>query len=282
VKVLIVGAGPTGLVLAHQLAQYGVECRLIERQRTQPKTSRAIGILPRTTEIFDLMRVSEDFLAAGRQIHAIGIFSTRPSSERIARIGLNRLDSPYPFALALPQDETERILEINVQRLGVTVERNMEIIAFDQDNEGVSARIGHERSECKPDRAQPSTDARSECKPDAERKRDSAQPQERAQPSRIDGSHTEEFRCDYVVGCDGAHSTVRHLLGMPFRGGRYKETVLLADIRVEGKIETDEAQVFLDPRGLTLFFPMLHAIGSLHRTRCRSGASSRHWISVNR
>src|SRR5262249_46106290 len=73
---------------------------------------------------------------------------------------------------------------------------------------------------------------------------------------RIDGSQIEESRYDYLIGCDGAHSTVRHLLGMPFRGGSYKETVLLADVRVEGSLERDEAQVFLDPNGLTLLFPM--------------------------
>jgi FAD binding domain/Polyketide cyclase / dehydrase and lipid transport len=107
VKVLVVGAGPTGLVMAHELARFSVKCRLIDKQPERPRTSRAIGILPRTIEFFHLMRVAADFLAAGRHIGAISIFS---DAERIARIGLDRLDSPYPFALGLPQDE---LLEMN-------------------------------------------------------------------------------------------------------------------------------------------------------------------------
>ncbi|PYS36690.1 MAG: oxidoreductase, partial [Acidobacteria bacterium] len=64
---------------------------------------------------------------------------------------------------------------------------------------------------------------------------------------RIDGSQMDEIRCDYLIGCDGGHSTVRRLLGMPFRGGSYKETVLLAVIRLQSDVEKDEAQAFLDP-----------------------------------
>ncbi len=102
--------------MAHELARYGVQCRLIEKKSHRPKTSRAIGILPRTMEVFDLMRVAGDFLAAGRQIRAINIFSDR---ERIVRIGLDRFDTPYAFALALAQDETERILEKHVLQRGI-------------------------------------------------------------------------------------------------------------------------------------------------------------------
>src|SRR5258708_152104 len=105
--------------MAHELARYGVKYRLIDKAPDRSETSRAIAILPRTIEVFDLMRVAGDFLAAGRRIHAINAFSDR---ERIARIALDRLDTPYPFALALPQDQTERILEKHVQRRDLSVE----------------------------------------------------------------------------------------------------------------------------------------------------------------
>src|SRR5438552_3528113 len=75
VMVLIIGAGPTGLVIAHELARYGVPCRLIDKILNRPVTSRAIAIVPRTLEVFDLMRIADDFLAAGRRIHAINMFS---------------------------------------------------------------------------------------------------------------------------------------------------------------------------------------------------------------
>src|SRR5262245_46065666 len=111
--VLIVGAGPTGLVMAHELARHGVECRIIEKARERLGTSRAIAILPRTMEVFDLMRLADDFLAAGRRIPALNFFS---DGERIVRIALDRLDSLYPFIVGLPQDQTERILEEHLSR----------------------------------------------------------------------------------------------------------------------------------------------------------------------
>src|SRR5207253_1071042 len=106
------------------------------------------------------------------------------------------------------------ILEKNLRRRGLMVERNAELMALDRNDAGVSARV------------------------------------------RFGGAQIEEIRCDYLLGCDGAHSTVRHLLGMPFRGGSYSEAVLLADVQVEGSFEKDEALAFLHPNGLTLLFPM--------------------------
>src|SRR5882762_3120677 len=76
-NILIVGAGPTGLVMAHELARYGVSCRLIEKTSQRSLTSRAIGIHARTLEVFELMGVVDDFLAAGHRIGAASAYSDR-------------------------------------------------------------------------------------------------------------------------------------------------------------------------------------------------------------
>src|SRR5439155_338142 len=120
VSVLIIGAGPTGLVMAHELARYGVKCRLIDKASGRPTTSRAIAILPRTIEVFDLMRVADDFLTAGTRIQGINVFS---DGKRIARIALDRIITRYPFGLALSQSHTERLLEDHVRSKNVIVER---------------------------------------------------------------------------------------------------------------------------------------------------------------
>jgi 2-polyprenyl-6-methoxyphenol hydroxylase-like FAD-dependent oxidoreductase len=72
---------------------------------------------------------------------------------------------------------------------------------------------------------------------------------------RADGG-TERVRCRYLVGCDGAHSTVREGAGIPFEGGTYPQTFLLADLEVDGELERGAAHSFLGSDGILLFFPL--------------------------
>src|SRR5262249_43553697 len=109
--VLIVGAGPTGLVMAHELARHGVQCRLIDKAPARSVTSRAIAVLPRTLEVFQLMGIAGDFIAQGNPIRGINTFN---EGKRISRIAFDRIDSRYPFVIAIPQDQTERLLEQHV------------------------------------------------------------------------------------------------------------------------------------------------------------------------
>jgi 2-polyprenyl-6-methoxyphenol hydroxylase-like FAD-dependent oxidoreductase len=72
---------------------------------------------------------------------------------------------------------------------------------------------------------------------------------------RLDGSE-ERVATRFLIGCDGAHSTVRHALGMPFEGAEYEEHFLLADVKVEWRFADDEARTFLSSAGAAAFFPM--------------------------
>src|ERR1700761_8888249 len=109
--VLIVGAGPTGLVMAHELARAGVACRLVDKAAHRAMESRAIAIHPRTLETFELMGLADAFLGAGQQITAVSVHG---SSGPIAHVEFRGLDTRYPYILGVPQDETERILEQHV------------------------------------------------------------------------------------------------------------------------------------------------------------------------
>lgn len=137
-KVLIVGAGPTGLVMAHELPRNGIECRLVDKSAHRATQSRAIAIHSRTLETFELMGLADDFLAAGHRITGLNVFG---DSGRIAHADFRGLDTRYPYVLGTPQDETERILEEHVGRHGVRVERNTELVALAQDDIGVSVRL---------------------------------------------------------------------------------------------------------------------------------------------
>src|SRR5271166_664862 len=137
-NVLIVGAGPTGLVAAHALARDGINCRLISKDPHRAMQSRAIAIHPRTVETFELMGLADPFLAAGQRITAVHTYG---DSGRIAHVDFGSLDTRHRFVLGVPQDETERILEEHVGRLGVRVERNTELVALTQHETGVSAQL---------------------------------------------------------------------------------------------------------------------------------------------
>jgi 2-polyprenyl-6-methoxyphenol hydroxylase-like FAD-dependent oxidoreductase len=71
----------------------------------------------------------------------------------------------------------------------------------------------------------------------------------------VDGG-TEQVRCRYLVGCDGAHSAVREGAGIPFEGGTYPQTFVLADLEVDGELERGAAHSFLGGEGILLFFPL--------------------------
>ena len=102
-QVLIVGAGPTGLLMAHELARDGINCRVIDKAPHRAMESRAIAIHSRTVETFELMGLADDFLSAGHRIAGVDLHS---ESERIAHADFGRLYTRYPFVLGVPQDET--------------------------------------------------------------------------------------------------------------------------------------------------------------------------------
>jgi 2-polyprenyl-6-methoxyphenol hydroxylase-like FAD-dependent oxidoreductase len=139
--VLIVGAGPVGLVLACELARRDVGLRLIDKLPRPTTESRAIVVHARSLEMLERIGVVDELMATGikvtgAQFHADGV--TR------AEIALNTVDSPYPFSVTLPQTETERILRERLAGLGVTVEQGTELVGFDQDEGLVRARLRRE------------------------------------------------------------------------------------------------------------------------------------------
>jgi len=136
--VLIVGAGPTGLVLAIELMRRGIACHLIDRLALPQGRDRAVVVKARSIEIFAGMGLAERFLATGRVIAAIDLFS---DAEPVASVALDGLDSPYPFDLCIPEEQTERILTERLEQLGGRVERGVELVDLEQHPHKVRARL---------------------------------------------------------------------------------------------------------------------------------------------
>ena len=202
---LVVGAGPVGLTIANELARHGVRCRIIDRAAERSQTSRALAIFPRTLEAFETMGLADRFVALGLRLHGLSLHHRQ---EEIAQIDLTSVASPFPFALSLPQSETERLLGENLSSLGIEVERGVELTGLTQTSDAVRAVLRH-------------------------------------------GDGREEIvETPWLIGCDGAHSTTRHLLEMDFEGAQYDESFILADVQLESTLARDRVHLFLGEDGV--------------------------------
>ena len=139
--VLIVGAGPTGLVLALWLARRGVKVRVIDKSEGPGRTSRAIAVQARTLEFYRQLGLAEKLIARGLITQE---FILRRRGREVARAKPGAIGgdvTPYPYLLFVGQDVHEELLIEELAGLGVRVERRTELVAFRQDDEGVSANV---------------------------------------------------------------------------------------------------------------------------------------------
>ncbi|MFE9429128.1 FAD-dependent monooxygenase [Kitasatospora sp. NPDC006697] len=195
VDVLVVGAGPVGLTAAVELRRRGVACRIVDRLPVRAPFAKAVGVQPRTLEIWDRMGLVREALEAAVPMR--GQLTYVDGAEQ-ARIDLALPpEVPYGFA-ALPQYETERILDEFLGRFGTAVERGVELVSFSQDAGGVTSRLVSSAGGA--------------------------------------GAGQEEVRSRFLVGCDGAHSLVRKQLGLAFEGGAFPEEYMLADVEVDWEL----------------------------------------------
>lgn len=209
--VLVVGAGPVGLVAAAELARRGVPVRIVDKLAQPTDESRAIAVHARSLDMLARMGVADALIATGVKANSMQLYSGR---DRLVRVPLDSVDAAYPFSLNTPQTETERVLGEHLASLGVTVERGVELTALSQDGDTVHTSLHHP-----------------------------------------DGT-VEEFDVAWVVGADGAHSTVRHLVGGKLEGTFVGERFLLGDVEVVHDYDDDSMYTFFSPDGPVLFMPM--------------------------
>ena len=135
-QALVVVAGPVGLTMAAELARYGVGVRIVDKAAARTDKSKAIVIWSRTLELIDRMGCGAAFVDAGLKATGANIIA---GAIRLAHIDLGGLDTPHPYALMLPQSDSERLMEEHLNSLGVQVERQVELTRFVADEDAVTA-----------------------------------------------------------------------------------------------------------------------------------------------
>jgi 2-polyprenyl-6-methoxyphenol hydroxylase-like FAD-dependent oxidoreductase len=140
-QVLIVGAGPTGLVLAFWLRRFGVQVRIVDQAAEPATTSRAVAVQARTLEFYRQIGLADIIVARGREVSAANLWV---AGRQVARLVLGDMGagiSPYPFAFIFPQDEHERLLVDCLADAGVSIERETELLEFEERGDHVVATL---------------------------------------------------------------------------------------------------------------------------------------------
>jgi len=139
--VLIVGAGPTGLMLANQLGRRGVRARIIDRHTGPSLQTRALGVQARTLEIYRNLGFVERALDLGKRATGANIWVLGRRAARVPLGDIGRDLSPYPFLLILGQDDNEQLLGDALCKQGMVVEWNTELVGLAQDTGDVTATL---------------------------------------------------------------------------------------------------------------------------------------------
>ncbi|MCD9142913.1 FAD-dependent monooxygenase [Streptomyces albireticuli] len=139
-EALVVGAGPTGLLLAGDLAAAGVHVALVERRAQESNLTRAFAVHARTLEVLDARGRAEELLDTGTFQDTVRFFGR-------ARIDLSRLPTRFPGVLLTPQYEIERILEKRAVEAGALILRGTEVVGLSQDAGGVDVDVRTEAGE---------------------------------------------------------------------------------------------------------------------------------------
>ncbi|WP_267912750.1 FAD-dependent monooxygenase [Streptomyces adelaidensis] len=212
--VLVVGAGPSGLTAALLMAQNGVRVRVVDAKPGPVEQARAAIVHARTLEYLDRLGVAEAAVARGLPITHVAIHESGRHAGSMPLAGEGTADrTRFPFALALEQSETERLLVSALAEHAVTVEWDSTLTELVDTGDGVRAGV-----------------------------------------RRDETSSTVSAR--WLVGADGASSTVRHLLGQDFDGETYTQSGMLADVTLDVDLGVKGMRLNLTRGGFVGILPL--------------------------
>jgi len=211
--ILIVGAGPTGLVMALWLKKSGVPFRIIDKNSKPGETSRALAVQARTLEFYRQLGIADDLIQQGVIAKQL-ILRRAGKVAAIAKFGaLGKDISHFAYLLFCSQDIHETFLCAVLKKMGVEIERETELLEFTEASDSVVAKIKTREKE-------------------------------------------EVVQAEYLCGCDGAHSVVRHGIKAEFAGGSYSQIFFVADVIATGEVADGGLQVSLSTKDFCIVMPI--------------------------
>ncbi len=216
--VLIVGAGPTGLMLANWLARLGVDCLLIDSKSGPTRESRALGVQARTMEIYDQLGIVTEVLAGSQIAEGIAPGYERKPFGYVRFLSLGSGTTPYPHIYIFEQSRNEQVLSENLKRLGTGVRWEQRLTGLQDEvtDDGGTAVV--------------------------------AAVEGPAGPARI--------RARYCVGTAGTSSAVRKLRQIPFEGSTNEHTFYVADAHGVTGLSPASINLRFGSEYMLLGFPM--------------------------
>jgi 2-polyprenyl-6-methoxyphenol hydroxylase and related FAD-dependent oxidoreductases len=139
--VMIIGAGPTGLVLALWLNAMGVSVRIVSKAAGPGTASRALAVHARTLELYEQMGLTDAVQAEGHQVRGVNVWVGGERRVRVPLDGLGKGQTRYPFLYIYPQDRHEELLVSRLEAAGVPIEWNTTFNGYEEEPDGVTVRL---------------------------------------------------------------------------------------------------------------------------------------------
>jgi len=214
IDVLIVGAGPSGLMMACQLALRNISFRIIDKKARQTNYSGALIVQARSIEIFQQMGIAQTAIGLGTIANEIKLVFNGKKTFTIPVRDIGKGLTQFPYLLLLEQSQTEQLLTNFISNFGYSIERETELVQFTQDDHSVNSVL-----------------------------------------KRSDGQ--EEFiTTKYLIAADGARSTVRKQLQIPFIGKTFSTALYVSDCKAEGDLSPDQLCFLFSDQATAGIFPL--------------------------
>jgi 2-polyprenyl-6-methoxyphenol hydroxylase-like FAD-dependent oxidoreductase len=210
-QVLIVGAGPSGLMMAAQLLRYGIQPVVIDSRQGPTHHSKALAVQARSLEIYRQLGIEEAIISGGKQAQGLNFNYAGNLQATFAMNNIGKGYTPFPYVHIYPQNKNERALLNYLTQHSCPVYWNTSLVSLQQGTGVVSVVLNNKEQEY-------------------------------------------TLLCNWLIGADGAHSTVRKLLNIHFIGDTYPNQFYLADVVLDH--DDDLINLHLTQKGFAAFFPM--------------------------
>lgn len=215
--VIIIGAGPTGLMAAVQLARFNINFLIVDSKAGPTDQSRAIVVTARSMEIYQQLGISHIPIEQGRYITEFAIF-VKGKQKALATVGeFGKGLTDFPYLLAFEQSKNEKLLVKKLADYNKEVCWNSELENIVQQPDYIELSL--------------------------KRLSEPEQP-------------IEKVSAKYIIGCDGAKSVVRHLLNFSFKGGTYEQQFYVADTQLKWQEGFNKLILCPSRNNFCGFFPM--------------------------